>query len=637
MAKDAPTRERVAEAETRSEEKFDTPPEPVSDAVLTVTRPAGKIVDANAAAAEMLGYSLPELIGMLVPREIVAPEVLEQTQREWFSQLQENGHYSVETVWVRKDGSRIPVKASGKLITLEGRPLLHVIAHDIGNRKGAEVTLQESEERLKVLFEFAPDAYYLNDLRGIFADGNAAAEEITGYKREELIGKSFLTLRLLAPEEVHKAATTLAKNVAGQPTGPDEFTLNRKDGSKVTVEVRTFPVRINGQTLVLGIARDITERKRTEESLRKAHDELEIRVQERTAELTSVNERLQLELTERKLAEEALRDSEQQFQNAFEHASIGMALVSTDGRILEVNRSFREMLGYSDKEFIAMTWKDITHPDDLDTGMELMRQMLDGEIQSCHFEKRYLHKHGREVWAQLSASLVRNRDGKPLHFISQIQDITERKQAEEALRESEERFRHMFEAAFEGVAIHEKGVILDANPAFERIFGYPLSEIVGKSVLDLAAEESRDLIIDKLQSPPGEPYYEAVGLKKDGTPLKVEIIGREHVYRGRRVRVTTVRDVTERKRMEEALQAARDELEGKVERQLLRRNPYGLTFRELTVLHLVAAGESDKQIGLKLGISHFTAQKHTSNILAKMGAGSRTEATARALREGLLD
>ncbi len=97
------------------------------------------------------------------------------------------------------------------------------------------------------------------------------------------------------------------------------------------------------------------------------------------------------------------------------------------------------------------------------------------------------------------------------------------------------------------------------------------------------------------------------------------------------------RDITERKRMEEALQAAREELEGKVERQLLRRNPYGLTFRELTVLHLVAVGESDKQIGLKLGISHFTAQKHTSNILAKMGAGSRTEAAARALREGLLD
>jgi PAS domain S-box-containing protein len=208
--------------------------------------------------------------------------------------------------------------------------------------------------------------------------------------------------------------------------------------------------------------------------------------------------------------------------------------------------------------------------------------------------------------------------------------------AEEALRESEKRLRSIFEGGFEGIVIHEDGTILDANPAFERTCGYPLSELVGKSVLDLAAEESRDLINEKLRLHPGVPF-EAVGLKKDGSSFHAEIVGRDYIYQGRRVRVTAVRDVTERKRMEEALQAARDELESKVERQLLRRKPYGLTFRELTVLHLVAVGESDKQIGLKLGISHFTARNHTSNILAKMGVGSRTEAASRALREGLLD
>jgi DNA-binding CsgD family transcriptional regulator len=97
------------------------------------------------------------------------------------------------------------------------------------------------------------------------------------------------------------------------------------------------------------------------------------------------------------------------------------------------------------------------------------------------------------------------------------------------------------------------------------------------------------------------------------------------------------RNITERKRMEEALQKTREELEAKVERQMRRGNNYGLTFREITVLHLVTAGESDREIGITLGISHLTAQKHVANILAKMGAASRTEASVRALREGLLD
>jgi len=152
---------------------------------------------------------------------------------------------------------------------------------DIAERKRVEEELKLSEERLRILFEFAPDGYYLNDLKGTFIDGNKQAEKITGYKREELIGKSFIKLNLLSLQQIPKAAMALARNLVGQSTGPDEFVLNRKDGGKIAVEIRTFPVKIKGKTVILGIARDITERKRTNKLL-----------EQRTQELEEANERL---------------------------------------------------------------------------------------------------------------------------------------------------------------------------------------------------------------------------------------------------------------------------------------------------------------------------------------------------------
>ncbi len=146
------------------------------------------------------------------------------------------------------------------------------IYDDITERKQVEEELKNSEERLKILFDYAPDAYYISDLKGNFIDGNIAAERVIGYKREELIGKNFLKLKLLSLTDIPKAAKTLAKSIIGKPTGPDEFVLNRKDNSKITVEISTYPIKITGRTLVLGIARDITERKQAEEGLKKTMD-----------------------------------------------------------------------------------------------------------------------------------------------------------------------------------------------------------------------------------------------------------------------------------------------------------------------------------------------------------------------------
>jgi len=136
---------------------------------------------------------------------------------------------------------------------------------------------------------------------------------------------------------------------------------------------------------------------------------------------------------------------DQQFSSAFEHAAIGMALITLNSRRLRVNSAFCQMLGYSEAEMLARTVYDLSHPDDIEWDLLQRKKALAGEIETYQWEKRYLHKSGRIVWVYLTCSLVRDPDRKPLHFISQLQDITERKEAERTLRESEERFRALTE------------------------------------------------------------------------------------------------------------------------------------------------------------------------------------------------
>jgi PAS domain S-box-containing protein len=124
------------------------------------------------------------------------------------------------------------------------------------------------------------------------------------------------------------------------------------------------------------------------------------------------------------------------FQNAFEHAAIGMALVAPDGKWLRVNRSICEITGYSESELLERSFQDITHPDDLDLDLANVGKMLSNEIDSYQMEKRYFHKNGAIVWVLLSVSLVRDEEGRPRFFIGQIQDITGRKESERQLGEA---------------------------------------------------------------------------------------------------------------------------------------------------------------------------------------------------------
>ncbi|MGE3979786.1 MAG: PAS domain S-box protein, partial [Nitrospira sp.] len=142
----------------------------------------------------------------------------------------------------------------------------------------------------------------------------------------------------------------------------------------------------------------------------------------------------------------ALRESEERFSKAFNEAAIGMALVAPDGRWLKVNHALCDLVGYAAKELEATTFQAITHPNDLESNLASYELMLAGEIRTYQLEKRYVHKQGHIVWVVVSVSLVRKSDGTPQHFITQIQDITERKLTEAALQEKEEKFRMLAEA-----------------------------------------------------------------------------------------------------------------------------------------------------------------------------------------------
>ncbi|HVO80186.1 MAG TPA: PAS domain S-box protein [Terriglobales bacterium] len=179
------------------------------------------------------------------------------------------------------------------------------------------------------------------------------------------------------------------------------------------------------------------------------------------------------------MVQRALRESEERFQSAFECAGVGMALVHLSGRWLQVNKILCDLLGYSREELQATSFQAITHPDDLPKALLSRENMIRGELKAYQTEKRYLHKDGHPVWVSLTASPVRDASGNITCMVSQIQDITQRRSAEEALRRSEALFRAIAENAGDVIVVMnpQTGVISYASPAAEEVFGYAPHEL----------------------------------------------------------------------------------------------------------------------------------------------------------------
>jgi two-component system, cell cycle sensor histidine kinase and response regulator CckA len=364
------------------------------------------------------------------------------------------------------------------------------------------------DQQYRLLFDRNPQPMWVFDMETLaFLAVNDAAISHYGYSREEFLR---MTVKDVRPPEDIPALLEYFSNTPDGLVEAGEWRHRKKDGTIINVKITASRLHLEGRRVTVASIQDVTERKR---------------------------------------AEEAERFSAQQFGSAFEHAAIGMALVAPTGRWLKVNRSLCEITGYSAEELAQKTFQDITHPEDLDRDLAYVRRMLAGEIRSYQMEKRYFHKDGRIVWILLSVSLVRDARGQPVHFIAQIQDITGRRLAEDKLRETQNRYRNIIEATFDAIAIHENGVILDVNEAYAKLFGYTVPEVVGKHVLEFVAPESRALVMESVQRGVNVPY-EAVKIRKDGTPIYCEVIARPYEYQGRHVRLAAIRNITARKNAE---------------------------------------------------------------------------------------
>ena len=289
-------------------------------------------------------------------------------------------------------------------------------------------SLEERLRFLSLLVENSLDLILVADPDGVALYVNPRVEQVLGYARDEFLGMRVPDL--IHPDDYDAIMAELASAASnpGIASGYAQGRYCHKDGSWVWIE--GIAISLLDDPVVGGIiccGRDITERKEAEAEIRHLNETLEQRVEERTAQLEAMVSKLEYQ-------GRMLRESEEMFRTTFELAEVGMAHVSPDGRFLRVNRKLCEIVGYERDELLRLSFRNITHSDDLAKDLAHLQRMLEGEIDAYSAEKRYVKKDYSQVWVSLSTSLVRNASGEPGYFISVIEDISERKRAERLLR-----------------------------------------------------------------------------------------------------------------------------------------------------------------------------------------------------------
>jgi PAS domain S-box-containing protein len=483
------------------------------DVILSLDR-SGNILCINQRGVQLSGYSETELRGANISEQLLLPEdrlAIDEILRD----LTRGKTREYEVRWRTKDGAVIHFDGVSVPRVSERGEFLSTLCtlRDVTERKCAEEKLRKSEEKYRNLIEISPDAIYVVDAHGVCVLGNRAGAELAGISQDELVG--MLVTDTYLSEERHLFQERL-KTLRGETALRFERKFVRKNGEIVPVEVSVSAIRGGYFQAIL---RDISERKRAEEALREAHQNY----------VTLVNS----------LDGIVWEADAQNFTFTF------------------VSPQAERMLGYPLARWTTEPtfWKDHIHPEDRDWATNFCIDATRAK-RAHDFEYRMVAADGRIVWLHDVVTVVVEND-LPVQLRGVMLDITERKRAEEELKESEERYRVLVEFSPNSICVHRDGKLLYVNPAAVRLFGVAnRDEVVGRSVLDFIHPDSLPVVRERIrQVGAGEtaPLIEEKFVTVKGEVRDVEVTAIPIVYERAPAAQVIIRDISERKRSEALL------------------------------------------------------------------------------------
>jgi PAS domain S-box-containing protein len=323
---------------------------------------------------------------------------------ELLKELRQKGNDVPFIMFTGKGREEIAIKAlnlgADQYLNKSGDPetvyyeLAYSIRKAVERRKAIEA-LRESEEKWRSLVEMAPDGMATINTKGVFTSVNSAFLRLTGYKREDIVGKHFTKLQTIEPKDIPKYLKLMVSALRGRLPEPFEYSYVRKDGAVGWGEAHIGPLKKNGKTIGYQVIfREITERKRVEAKL---------------------------------------LESEERFRLLFENVPVGVSLMDADGHVMAANEAECHFLGYTRKELAGMHFSKFTHPEDLKKDLELYRELMKGKRNTYTTDKRYSRKDGKTVWGRLRVSSIRGDDKRPKYAVAVCEEMPKERNAEKTL------------------------------------------------------------------------------------------------------------------------------------------------------------------------------------------------------------